>query len=144
MKDKLKELFEDLHITDRLTSMEIAELLDGIIEIVEDAPTVEAKTVTDTNVGCKWIPCSERLPEKRDWYLAMFKEKDTNFMGLPVIADYLMGSHTAYTTKEGWIIANCTDREDGSAEYYKGLICVAWMPLPVPYKEDMRGEKHDC
>lgn len=36
MKDKLKELFKDLHITDRLTSMEIAELLDGIIEIVEE------------------------------------------------------------------------------------------------------------
>ena len=36
MSDKLKELFEYLHITDRLTSMEIAELLDGIIEIVEE------------------------------------------------------------------------------------------------------------
>ena len=34
--NKLKELFEDLHINDRLTSMEMAELLDGIIEIVKE------------------------------------------------------------------------------------------------------------
>ena len=80
-----------------------------------------------------WIPCSERLPEKRDWCLALFKEPYTGFVGLPKIAEYLMGSHTAYTTKEGWIISNCTDREDVSSEYYKDLICDAWMPLPNPY-----------
>jgi hypothetical protein len=35
LTNKLKELFEDLHIKDRFTDMEIAELLDGIIEIVK-------------------------------------------------------------------------------------------------------------
>ena len=51
-----------------------------------------------------------------------------------------MGSHTAYTTKEGWIISNCTDREDVSSEYYKDLICVAWMPLPNAYNAKRGGE----
>ena len=83
----------------------------------------------------RWIPCSERLPEERDWYLAVFEEVDTGFIGLPYIADYLMGKHTIYTTEDGWIIHNCTDREDASSEYYKKLRCVAWQPLPEPFKE---------
>ena len=82
-----------------------------------------------------WIPCSERLPEEIDWYLAVFEEVDTGFIGLPYIADYLMGKHTIYTTEDGWIIHNCTDREEESAEYYKNLRCVAWQPLPEPFKE---------
>ena len=82
-----------------------------------------------------WIPCSERLPEERDWYLAVFEEVDTGFIGIPYIADYLMGSHTKFTTEDGWIIHNCSDREDESAEYYKNLRCVAWQPLPEPFKE---------
>lgn len=100
-----------------------------ITEFIRELPSV-----TDTNVGGKWIPCSERLPEKRDWYLAVFKEPDTGFIGLPYIADYLMGNHTAYTTKDGWIIKDCTDRYDCESLYHKNLECVAWMPLPEPYK----------
>ena len=80
-----------------------------------------------------WIPCSERLPEERDWYLAVFQEPDTGFIGLPYIADYLLGQHTNYTTNEGWIIKDCTDF-DGACEYYKDLMCVAWQPLPESYK----------
>ena len=99
------------------------------MKVIRNAPAV-----TDTNVGGKWIPCSERLPKKRDWYLAVFKEPDTGFIGLPYIADYLMGNHTAYTTKDGWIIKDCTDRHDCESLYHKNLECVAWMLLPEPYK----------
>ena len=82
----------------------------------------------------RWIPCSERLPEKRDWYLAIFKEPDTGFIALPYIAEYLMGNHTAYTTNDGWIIKDCTDICDRESLYHKNLECVAWMPLPDPMK----------
>lgn len=82
----------------------------------------------------KWIPCSERLPEKRDWYLGIFKEPDTGWINpLPFICDYLLGMKTKYTTKEGWILKDCTDREE-HIDYYFNLECVAWMPLPQPYK----------
>ena len=89
----------------------------------------------------RWIPCSERLPEERDWYLAVFEEVDTGFIGLPYIADYLMGKHTIYTTEDGWIIHNCTDIEGGASEYYKKLRCVAWQPLPEPYKAESEDNK---
>ena len=82
-----------------------------------------------------WIACSDRLPEERDWYLAVFEEVDTGFIGLPCIAEYLMGKHTISTTEDGWIIHNCTDREDGPSEYYIKLRCVAWQPLPEQHQE---------
>ena len=89
----------------------------------------------------RWIPCSERLPEERDWYLAVFEEVDTGFIGIPYIADYLMGSHTKFTTEDGWIIHNCTDIENEYTEYYKKLRCVAWQPLPEPYKAGSEDNK---
>lgn len=97
----------------------------------DDAIEIVKQEAEKYNNG--WIPVSERLPEERDWYLAVFEEVDTGFIGLPYIADYLMGSHTEFTTEDGWIIHNCSDREDESAEYYKNLRCVAWKPLPQPY-----------
>ena len=89
------------------------------------------KEIEDNHNG--WIPCSERLPEERDWYWAVFEEVDTGFIGIPYIADYI-GSRTKITTEDGWIIRNCSDREDESAEYYKNLRCVAWQPLPEKYQ----------
>ena len=86
----------------------------------------------------RWIPCSERLPEERDWYLGIFKEPDTGWINpIPFICDYLLGTKTKATTKEGWILKGHTDREE-YIDYYFNLECVAWMPLPEPYKG---GEK---
>ena len=107
---------------------------DGCSKAIEIVKQEAEKFATDTNVWTNgWVPVSERLPKERDWYLAVFEEVDTGFIGIPYIADYLMGSHTKFTTEDGWIIHNCSDREDESAEYYKNLRCVAWKPLPQPY-----------
>ena len=81
----------------------------------------------------EWIPVSERLPENRDWYLGVFKEPDTDFIGIPYICDYV-GKVTKGTTNEGWILRHCTD-VDNVSDYFRNLICVAWQPLPEPYKE---------
>ena len=78
--------------------------------------------VADTNVGGKWIPCSERLPEEDKYILLSF----ANFI-LPAIGRY-------------------QENNDGSGNFYLGdedktllsygLIVNAWMPLPEPYKEE--------
>ena len=81
-----------------------------------------------------WISCSERLPSKRDWYLVMFKEHDSDFVLVPRVADYL-GKQTPFTTEEGWLIL---DMEDNMSYYYKKLVCIAWMPLPAPYKGEQK------
>ena len=82
----------------------------------------------------RWIPVSERLPKERDWYLGIFKEADTGWINpIPFICDYLLGKKTKATTKEGWILKGFTDRDEYS-DYYFNLECVAWMPLPAPWK----------
>ncbi len=84
----------------------------------------------------EWIPVSERLPETRDWYLGVFKEPDTGWINpLPFVCDYV-GRETKATTKEFWIIRGYTDRDE-CIEYYYNLECVAWQPLPEPYRSEV-------
>ena len=87
-----------------------------------------------------WIPVSERLPKDRDWYLGIFKEPDTGWINpLPFICDYV-GSETKATTKEYWILRGFTDRDE-HIDYYFNLECVAWMPLPKPYKAESEDKE---
>lgn len=111
--------------------------------MVNTALDIAIKALEQESKTGRWILCSEKLPEERDWYLAVFEEVDTGFIGLPYIADYLMGKHTIYTTEDGWIIHNCTDIEGSASEYYKKLRCVAWMPLPEPYKAEREVRKNN-
>lgn len=101
----------------------------GVIQAIECIKKMEKQPKAD------WIPCEERLPSERDWYLAVFKEADTDYCLIPVIADYV-GTVTNGTTEEGWCIAHCTDTGYPSDEYYKKLKCVVWTNLPQPYKKE--------
>lgn len=98
-----------------------------ILDIIENMPPAQ-----------QWIPVTERLPEKREWYWGVFREYDTGWVNpIPYICDYI-GCRTWATTKDGWILRNCTDDIDGQvSKYFSDILeCVAWMPLPVPYKEE--------
>lgn len=78
-----------------------------------------------------WIRTEARLPDERDWYLGIFQEADTGWINpIPFICDYV-GRLTKATTKEGWIIKECTDG-DNPLDYFLNLKCLAWMPLPEP------------
>ena len=74
-----------------------------------------------------WVPVKERLPEEREWYLAVFKEKDTGFQLIPRVADYIGKGENK------WRIID----EKGLCQEYRDILeCIAWMPLPEPYRED--------
>lgn len=80
----------------------------------------------------RWIPVSEGLPEERDWYLAVFKESDTEFQLIPRVADYIgMGENN-------WQLM---DEDILPLEYRSLLECIAWMPLPEPYETESGCEK---
>ena len=64
----------------------------------------------------KWIPCSERLPEKNDEVLVTGKVDNALYVDID-----------EWTGAGFWINAN-------------GVI--AWMPLPEPYKEEEDGCVH--
>nr|DAX01177.1 MAG TPA: Protein of unknown function (DUF551) [Bacteriophage sp.] len=80
-----------------------------------------------------WIPVSEKLPEERDWFLAVFRELDTGYQLIPRVAEFINRPDDEHATSDGWHIINFFE---GPKEYMKLLKCVAWMPLPEPYKED--------
>lgn len=89
--------------------------------------------LSETPQEPKWILTTEQLPKDRDWYLGIFKEPDTGWINpLPFICDYV-GRKTKATTKEYWILRGFTDIDE-PCDYYLNLECVAWMPLPQPYK----------
>ena len=72
-------------------------------------------SVTDTNVGSKWIPCSERLPEEDGEYLAWIRYDGHEFM---TIEDFECSGLLAQWNFKG--------RNDDEV--------IAWMPLPEAYK----------
>ena len=66
--------------------------------MIDEQPSVQPES--------NWIPCSERLPEKRGFYLTTTKDK-------AVYCDH-------------W-------NEDN---FDRTEMVIAWMPLPAPYKGD--------
>lgn len=71
----------------------------------------------------EWIPCSERLPEMGERVLLQDQ------YGCREIGEReIKGVQEGFSDGVWW----------SSANHY-----VAWMPLPAPYKEDMRGGKNE-
>ena len=70
----------------------------------------------------RWIPVSERLPEKSDVYLATFLEEGKRYVERFYYSDFM-----------GWMMPIAW-QDEGRIENI-----LAWQPLPEPYKE----ENHD-
>ena len=117
-------------MTIELSNEQAANELKAMQEHVE--PYMSVVGVTAYNMAIKaleqtrWIPVSERLPGEREWYLAVFKEKDTGFQLIPRIAGYIGQGENKWQRIDDYSF---------SQEYFDLLECVAWMPLPQPYKE---------
>ena len=74
--------------------------------------------VTDTDVGNKWIPCSERLPEEYGEYLVWWTD----------ITRSQYYEIVEYEPSNGWI-GDIPQAVEGKYSV------IAWQPLPEPYKE---------
>lgn len=89
------------------------------LEAIEEMINRQPQIVTDTNVGSKWIPCSERLPSVENGEYMICKES-----GVVMMCSW---------TKKGW---NTVKRNDGTyGETYRFNNVTAWQPLPESYKE---------
>ena len=86
--------------------------IDSMKELIEEQPSV-----TDTNVGGKWIPCSERLPD--------IKEGEYASDCVLVTLKWWDGE---ISETVGWYNRTGTWSEDG-----KMSKVIAWMPYE-PYK----------
>lgn len=91
--------------------------LDFVLEWKEKYfEVLENKAAKDTAVSGKWIPCSERLPEK----------PEIGFDGYIVQTRRVVQPFVGYWDGRKW-----TDEEDDVVDEV-----IAWMPLPEPMKED--------
>jgi hypothetical protein len=121
--------------------MEFIQNEDGTFSVYDDTYDItihceteeEQKKVIERLKATNWIPVSEKMPDKRDWCLAVFRESDTEYQLIPRVAEFMNRPDDEHATADGWHII---DFFEGSKEYIKLLKCVAWMPLPEPYKED--------
>lgn len=105
-----------------------------LMEYIEQVDDEES--VTDTNVGVKWVPCSERLPEEREsifkkakgtdkWDPEMFESISDDVNVTVEFEDGTRKTMTSYTTDGKW---SC------EKEYRIKMKVIAWCPLPEPYK----------
>ena len=87
---------------------DIDETCETAFDVIENAPTVEAKPVG-------WIPCSEKLPEEAGFYIVTKRQKSGEIQ-------VALGSYRPLFNE--W---------SGNGNFKDVL---AWMPLPEPYRED--------
>lgn len=93
-------------------------VLDRLPQYRTDNVYEDAK---DTNVLSKWIPCSEKLPEESDYYMACVYDEEAD----------------DYDYRKNWF-AHKDDYDIDESEWRELMPferVTAWMPLSKPYKE---------
>lgn len=82
----------------------------------------------------RWIPCSERLPEKHQMVITTIVGSDVIRMGIGETFDDAVARvrknvrvSVGYIEEDGWY---------GADGYPQIVEPIAWMPLPEPYRED--------
>ena len=112
MAENYKHLYEQ---TKKMLTMYQDELIPGFRKKIEE---LEAKVATDNNVGSKWIPVTERLPEKAADYLCRCIVNNYDNMPFYMVLRYILvdtNPHFQHETKGGMKVTH-------------------WMPLPEPPK----------
>lgn len=103
------------------TNSQTIQNMTSLQEILEQLPSVRPEP--------KWIPCSERLPEKDTcFYLATIANHGLNFTTtLPDDVDVVRWDYDRRKGHNSWHW--CTERT-----------VIAWMSLPEPYQAERREE----
>ena len=83
-----------------------------------------AKPVTDNNDGCKWIPVTERLPDKM----------------MQCVCRYVFGSNDEYPFYQTFWYFASDENPHFQNEGSMGMRVTHWMPLPDPPQEVSDGQ----
>lgn len=102
-----------------------------------DALKVAIKTLEQEP---KWIPVSERLPEKKGTYLVTQKATFTDYVYISVIG-YALNLYDvdeydfANKKRSGWY------NYDPEYGHYELDDVIAWMPLPLPFRAESEDKE---
>ena len=89
----------------------------------------------------EWIPCSERLPKDIRPVIVTWKNTDPASYYQYIVGKHYTGTACYKNGKWYWYSSTTEDmlaeygRYD-SEEFDEAIECIAWMPLPEPYKGD--------
>lgn len=92
--------------------MELIQNEDGAFSAYDDTYDItihceteeEQKKVIERLKVTNWIPVSEKMPDKRDWCLAVFRESDTEYQLIPRVAEFMNRPDDEHATADGWHI----------------------------------------
>ena len=93
----------------------------------------------------RWIPCSERLPEDIRPVIVTWKNTDPKSYYQYIVGKHFTGTACYKNGKWYWYSSTTEDmlaeygRYD-SEEFDEAIECIAWMPLPEPYKGERKYE----
>jgi len=110
---------------------ETALYKDSVIYELENLPSAQPEQ--------RWIPCGERLPEDTRPVIVTWKNTDPKSYYQYIVGKHFTGTACYKNGKWYWYSSTTEDmlaeygRYD-SEEFDEAIECIAWMPLPEPYK----------
>lgn len=108
-------------------------------EDVEEALNMAIETLGRSETPNGWIPCSERLPEDIRPVIVTWKNTDPASYYQYIVGKHFTGTACYKHGKWYWYSSTTEDmlaeygRYD-SEEFDEAIECIAWMPLPEPWK----------
>ena len=104
------------------------ELIESYISDMKALPSAQ-----------QWVPCSERLPEDISPVIVTWKNTDPVSYYQHIAGKHFTGTAHYKSGKWYWYSSTTEDmlaeygRYD-SEEFDEAIECIAWMPLPKPYR----------
>lgn len=120
---------------------------------VDEALNMAIESLSIDVVRCKdckhaeqrWVLCSERLPEDIRPVIVTWKNTDPASYYQYIVGKHFTGTACYKNSKWYWYSSTTEDmlaeygRYD-SEEFDEAIECIAWMPLPEPYKAERRED----
>lgn len=114
----------------------VARIYDDTYDITIHCESQEEQDAVLAKLNRRWIPCSERLPEKDGIYIVCFDKGHLRKDEIQVETAYWLNAEWQYSCLESY-----EHRMPRLViEPIKELPVIAWMPLPEPYKAERREE----
>lgn len=127
-----------LFIPEITAEMFRAGCLESIEALVAEGEIYDIEYEPKHKTG-RWIPCKERLPEDIRPVIVTWKNTDPASYYQYIVGKHFTGTACYKNGKWYWYSSTTEDmlaeygRYD-SEEFDEAIECIAWMPLPEPYR----------